>query len=348
MVTVNDPLLFGLIRDYFTVYLPEQRGSSLHTIKSYRAAVDSLLSFTKAAKGVELYAVTFEMIDSKMLAACLADIDRRGVSVLTRNLRLTGIRSFFAYAAKMEPLAVSFYVEINKVPYKKNDADKVVEYMSESAVEAILSQPDTSTEKGIRDQFLMLLLYDTGARIQELMGIQLRHIRPGKKPTVILHGKNNKTREVPISEKTVAYCRNYIGIFHANEQSYSTAPLFYTYRRGAKKPMHNDTARKMMFHYGVAAKKSCAEVPSNVHPHLWRHARALHLYQHGMDLTLVSQWLGHSNLETTLIYARADTEHKRKAIEAAVPADSPLKTYTNAERYTISDDDTLKRLYGFR
>jgi site-specific recombinase XerD len=104
----------------------------------------------------------------------------------------------------------------------------------------------------------------------------------------------------------------------------------------------------MIYDYGVSAKKKCAEVPDNVHPHLWRHTRAMHLYQHGMDLTLVSQWLGHANLETTLIYAHADTEHKRKAIEAAVPDDSPLKSFTNADRYTVSDDETLKRLYGLR
>ena len=74
----------------------------------------------------------------------------------------------------------------------------------------------------------------------------------------------------------------------------------------------------------------------------------MHLYQHGMDLTLISQWLGHADLETTLIYAHADTEHKRKAIEAAVPPDSPLKSFVNPERFTVNDDELLKRLYGLR
>ena len=90
------------------------------------------------------------------------------------------------------------------------------------------------------------------------------------------------------------------------------------------------------------------EVPENVHPHLFRHSRAMHLYQQGMDLTLVSQWLGHANLETTQVYAHADTEHKRKAIAAATPADNPLHAKLSPERFTISDDETLKRLYGLR
>lgn len=328
--------------------MPDQKGSSEHTIKAYRTAVNALLDYVKAEKNVELFALTFQMIDSKTLAAFLSSIEMGGVSIATRNSRLTGIRSFYAYAAMMEPVAVIYYNEILKVPYKKTETVQVVEYMSEAAVEAILAQPKTTTRKGLRDQFLMLLLYDTGARIQELMGIQLRHIRLGKTPIVTLHGKNGKVRDVPLSEKVADHFRNYSGVFHADEPPYSTAPLFYTYRRGVKKAMHHDTARQMMFDYGVSAKASCPEVPDNVHPHLWRHTRAMHLYQHGMDLTLISQWLGHSNLETTLIYAHADTEHKRKAIEAAVPESSPLKSFVNAERYILSDEETLKRLYGLR
>jgi site-specific recombinase XerD len=348
---VKDPLLFGLFRDYFTVYLPTQRGCSEHTIKSYRTSLNALLNFVKDRNDVEFAEVTFVMIDNKMLAAFLGGIDAGGGSIATRNLRLTAIRSFYAYAAATEPLAVAYYDEINKVPYKKSPQIKGIEYMSETAVAAILSQPDISTEKGLRDRFLMLLLYDTGARIQELTGVAIRDVQLGATPTVRFRGENtksSKTRTVPLSEKTAAHFQNYLRVFHAGEPPYSAASLFYTYRRGVKKPIHHDTARKMMFGYGIAAKVICPEVPDNVHPHLWRHSRAMHLYQRGMDLTLISQWLGHANLETTLIYAHADTEHKRKAIEAAVSADSPVKSFTNAERYTVTDEETLKLLYGLR
>jgi site-specific recombinase XerD len=347
---VKDPLLFGLIHDFFKVYLPTQKGASPHTIKAYRAALDALLDYVKAAKNIDFAAITFGMIDSKMLSAYLAEIEANGNCVTTRNHRLNSIRAFYAYAAKMEPAAVIHCDEIRKVPAKKSGT-KGVEYMSEEAVSAILAQPDTSSEKGLRDRFLMLLLYDTGARIQELMGITLRDVQLGNTPVVTFRAENtkgSKMRVVPLSEKAAGHYRNYVDVFHADEPPYSDAPLFYTRRRGVKKPMHHDTARRMMYYYGVCAKKKCAEVPDNVHPHLWRHTRAMHLYQHGMDLTLVSQWLGHANLETTLVYAHADTEHKRKAIEAAVSDNSPLKSFTNADRYTVSDDETLKRLYGLR
>ena len=103
-----------------------------------------------------------------------------------------------------------------------------------------------------------------------------------------------------------------------------------------------------MKEYGLAARKYCLEIPDNVHPHLFRHSRAMHLYQGGMDLTLVSQWLGHANLQTTLIYAHADTEQKRKAIELATGSMSPVKKNPSSGVYTVNDEDTLRKLYGLK
>ena len=93
------------------------------------------------------------------------------------------------------------------------------------------------------------------------------------------------------------------------------------------------------------AKNSCEDVPENPHPHLWRHSRSMHLYQNGMDLTLIAQWLGHSKLETVQIYAKADTEQKRKAM-ALANQNGPLATRINPERFNLSDDDLIKQLYG--
>lgn len=155
---VKDPLLFGLVRDYLVTYLPTQRNYSQRTIASYKYALDSLLDFVAARKKIILAAVTFEMIDSKMLSVFLDDIEANGSMISTRNHKLACIRAFYAYAAKMEPAAVIFHNEIFKVPLKKSPVPKTVEYMSETAVAAILAQPDTATEKGLRDQFIMLLL----------------------------------------------------------------------------------------------------------------------------------------------------------------------------------------------
>jgi len=345
---VKDALLFGLVRDFLEVYLPEQKNSSPHTIKSYKFAVDSFLDFVKLKKNIALAAVNFDMLNSKALSAYLDDVEANGGSIATRNHRLTGIRSFFAYAAKIEPVTVIRYNEILKVPVKKSKEPKAVNYMSEAAVSAILTQPDTSTKKGLRNQFMLLMFYDTGARIAEVLNIRLRDIKLGEPPTVTLFGKGNKTRVVPLSERTVEHFLNYSGVFHPGENQYSEQHLFYTIIHGRKNPIGETTVRDMMAMYCAAARENCSDVPTKIFPHLWRHSRAMHLYQRGMDLTLVSQWLGHASLETTLVYAHADTEHKRRAIEAAVPDDSPLKSFTNAERFTIDDDEMIKRLYGLK
>ena len=348
MSGVKDPALFSLFHDYFAVHLSARIDSSEHTIKSYRDSMNSLLDFVKKNKGVELYEITFDMIDSELFADYLDSVEEAGCGVSTRNHRRSGIRSFYKYAAKMKPMAIKHYNEISKVPVKKVKKKRIVSYMSEAAVKAILAQPDTTTEQGMRDQFFMVLLYSIGARINEMMRIEIKDVHMKTTPTITIQGKGNKVREVPLLEPAVQHYLAYKKIFHPGVCDYSERPLFYTEQKGTIKKMHPDTARKFIYAYGVDAKVKCKEVPDNVHPHLWRHTCAMHLYRRGMDLTLISQWLGHSKLETTLIYAYADTEQKRKAIEKAFDQDNPLQEHVNAERYVVSDEELLKRLYGLR
>ena len=345
MAGVKDPLLFSLVHDFFKVYLTKMTNRSINTVYAYRESLTALFDFVKSERKINLSEVTFEMIDRYMLTNFLDSLEERGCSIQTRNHRLNRIRAFYKYAAKMEPLAVIHQEEILKVPLKSTEKAEIIDYMSEDAVKAIMAQPDASTYKGLRDVFLMVLLYDTGARIQELLDIQVRDIRFGKTPTVTLHGKGGKVRVVPLMNSTIEHFKRYSKAFHQNEGTYSDEFLFYVVRHGCKNKMHHDTARKLIQEYATCAQKNCSDVPDNAHPHLWRHSRAMHLYQHGVDLTLISQWLGHARYETTLIYAKADTEHKRRAMENA-NKDSPLGEKLNSERFTISDDDMLKRLYG--
>lgn len=340
--------LFSLVHDFFKVYLPNERKCSPNTIRAYQKALELLLDFVKEQKSVPLSKITFEMIDRKMLSRFLDHLEsERGCSVSTRNHRLQCIRAFYNYAAESNITTVVHWEEIKKVDAAKTPK-KLVEHMSETAVEAILAQPDTSKQKGLRDMFLMLFLYKTGARIQELLDIRLRDIQFGNAPKVTLQGKGAKARNVPLRENVTQHLKEYIKAFHPDEGVYSDQYLFFTERGGRKKRLSEDTARHLVHIYGEAARTVCTEVPENVHPHLFRHSCAMSMYQNGVDLTLVSQWLGHANLETTLIYAHADTELKRKAIEKSVPDDSPLKAHINADRYKVDDEDDLKLLVGLR
>ena len=283
-----------------------------------------------------------------MIAKYLIHLDGQGNSLTTRNLRLNCIKAFYSYAADVNKEVIAFEVAISKIPKATVPKYRKVDYLSVKAVNILLDQPDTQTAKGRRDRFFMLLMYDTGTRLAEIRNMKLCDIIWGRKVEAKLFGKGSKERSVPITDTVATELQIYLKEFHPNAGKYADDYLFYVEQHGHYFPFSDSIARKIVREYGEDAKKACNEISDTVHPHMLRHSRAMHLYQHGMDLTLVSQWLGHVRLETTLIYAHADTEHKRKAIAAATPANSPLRGRLNAKRFTVSDENTLKQLYGLK
>lgn len=341
--------LFPLIHDYLKIYLPRQRNVSPNTLRSYRKALEQLLDYVKEQEQIPLGSIAFEHLTTKTILMFLEYLEvEQNCSIPTRNTRFAAIRTFMEYAADRDVTLVADLNKLKKVPFKKPDCVAGVDYMSMTAITAIIKQPDISTPKGLRDRFFMILLYDTGARIQEILGIKLCDVQLGRFPKVTLFGKGRKTRVVPLMDKTVQHLKKYLSIFHENTASNGDDLLFYSVIRGSRHQLSDRRIRYILQKYGEQARLICPEVPENVYPHLFRHSRAMHLYQEGMDLTLVSQWLGHSQLETTQIYAHADTEHKRKAIEAATPQENPLYAKLNSTRYTVTDEETLKKLTGLR
>lgn len=345
MGKVKDEKLFLLIKNFLLVFLPVQRNVSQNTIDTYRTALNQLLRSVAASKGLPVTAVTFEMIGKETITAYLDSLTtEKGFTGSTRNNRLAAIRAFVNYAAACKPEYISLAGELSAIKIQKSDRFAKVDYMTESAVEAFFRAPDTHTKKGRRDLALLILLYDTGARISELLGIRLCDLKFDRTPTAQLYGKGRKIRTVPLMGNTVEHLKCYIAEFHEGRSMLSEDYLFYVERKGQRNPMCDDTVRLFMNQYAAKAHQACGDVPEKVHPHLWRHTRAMHLYQHGMDLTLISQWLGHSQLETTLVYAYADTEAKRRAIEKAMGTDDGSSVVT--EKYTVDDEEILKRLYG--
>ena len=338
--------LLGRVHDFLKIYLPKHRNVSPNTVRSYKKSLDQFFDHVKVVKSVPFGDVTFEMITAETVTAFLDHVeDERKCSVSTRNQRLTAIRSFVAYAAMMDITVAANLTELEGIPLKKK-ATMVVEYMSEDAISAILNGIDTATPLGFRDRCIMMLMYDSAARIQEIVDVKLGDFRWGKKPTVTLHGKGSKDRSVPISEKTAEHIRLYITQFHSETKNDPDAPLFYSVIHGSRNRLSLRRVRDIVRIHGDSARTECADIPENVYPHLLRHSRAMHLYQHGMPLELISQWLGHANLETTLMYAHADTEHKRMAIEKATSNGKKSPIDIRPKRFTITDEETLKRLAG--
>lgn len=344
----NMNTLFSAIHNFLLIALPKERKCSENTIRSYKKSLELLLDFVKEKTGKPFINLTFDDIDRNILAGFLDYLEtERRCSVSTRNQRLYCIRSFYRYAAQEDISNVCYFNEIDKVK-KAKQRRTLVEHMSETAVQAILAQPDTTTHIGKRDAFIMLFLYRTGIRVQELVDIRLKDIRLGNSPALTVCGKGSKIRSVPLRADTIKHLQHYIEIFHPKSSVYSDDYLFFTVRGRGRKRMTEDNVRALVRKYGISAGENCLEVPENVHPHLFRHSLAMSLYQNGVDLSLISQWLGHSCIETTLIYAHADTEIKRQAIEKSIPEDSELKRFLNAKRYSISDEELLKQLCGLK
>lgn len=349
MKALKDARLFNLIREYFTEYLPRQHRVRPNTIRAYQSSIELLLDYVKTSRGVRMTDITFDMIDKSIVVDFIEWLEKeRGASIATRNLRLAAIRTFFSYAADCDSSLLFQASKIGKIETIKRCAKQQINYMSEKAVQVVLDEPDSKTELGLRDRMMLVMLYDTAGRIQEVLDIRLRDLRLVGSSMVTLLGKNGKPRNVSLMEGTVKHLKQYLEIFHPNVDMHSDAFLFYIKRKDGSKRMTEDNARKRVQAYGETAHRKYSGVPAHLHPHLFRHSRAMHLYQHGMPLALVSQWLGHSEVETTEIYAYADTEMKRKAIEAATPSNSPLKQYLNAARYTENDEETIKLLYGLK
>lgn len=338
--------LYSRIRDFLIVYLAKERKYSENTIRSYKKALDLLLDYVESTSGVPYGKISFEMIDRNVVSSFLDYLEsERGCTTKTRNHRLHALRAFFKYASMEDIACVTCYDEITKIKTAEEE-DTLVEHMSEGAVESILKQPNTSTDLGKRDAFMLLFLYKTGARVQELVDVRLCDLKIGARAQVVLHGKGAKSRAIPLREDVSGHLKKYLEKFHPGESLYSDQYLFYTVRHNAKCRMTEQNVRSMVHKYGTSARQENPEVPENVHPHLFRHSWAMMLYQNGVDLTLISQWLGHSNIATTRIYAHADTEMKRRAIERAVPDESPLKKHVDAERYQISDKELIRKLCG--
>ncbi len=340
--------LFELTRDYFDNYLPIMRKCSPKTKEIYQKVMNQYLDHIKGKRGIHLYAVTIDMINKTTVTDYLQYVENeRNCSVKTRNHRLDCIRSFMKYASDCSIQAAEKWSEIKTIPHAK-EASTPVEYLTIPQVELVISQPDTTQKMGLRDSFLILFMYQTGARVAELCSIQLCDLQLDENPVVTIHGKGNKARKVPLREKLVDHLRKYLHIFHPGSLKYSTEYLFYTIHEHRHTKMTEDNVRRLVQRYGDMARKVDPGIPERVHPHIFRHSIAMHLYQNGVELSQISEWLGHTFLETTLIYAYSDTEHKRRNIEKAIPEDSTLKKYLNADRYIEKDDEMVRHLYGLK
>lgn len=345
MVKTESLKFYQMVRDFLTVYLPKQKASSTNTIKAYRESLNLLLEYLKEEENLPLMDVSFDRITRKTVEDYLDWLEEnRKCSISTRNHRLSSIRSFYKYAGNRDLSVIAYTLEFENIPIKKAIKTQQLKYFEQDALKAILAQPDTCTRKGIRDLFFMILMYDTAGRNQEVLNLKVSDIHLSTKEFhAVLSGKGKKIRIVPLMQRTIDHYNNYIRLFHDGKVTDDF--LFYVEQKGKRQAMSADNVAKFMKQYGKTARDQCNKVPKGLHPHMFRHSRAMHLYRGGMPLALLSEWLGHAQLETTKIYAYADTQMKREAIEKATSSLNPLSQDHKVTSWQ-NDDELIKRLYG--
>lgn len=216
-------------------------------------------------------------------------------------------------------------------------------HLTKEELSIFLAQPNCKKRTGFRNMVFLVLMYDTAARCQEMLDLRIQDLVLHRiSPCVYFTGKGNKTRVVPILPKTAEHLRSYLKKFHPAENRKRDDYVFYAYG-GPQRPMSPDTVAAFVKKYGESARHVCTSIPERVHPHMLRHTRAMHLYQDGVPLAMVSEFLGHAQIETTKIYAHADTEMKRKAIQQAA---NKLNDTIPDALWNTDDEEMMLKLRG--
>jgi integrase/recombinase XerD len=317
----NDDSFYQYIRGFLTIFLPRNKCYGYNTVKSYRDTLNLFRTFLLEKKSIPFTGITFDLINHTLVNEFMVWLqEERHCSANTRNQRLAGFKSFLRYCSMENASLTAVYMNIKKISAQKKASKVGVDYMTRKALKAMLDQPDPHTRCGARNRFFMILLYDTAARIQEMLDLKLKDILlEVDTPSVYLTGKGNKTRAIPLMDKTILHLKEYLNTFHRDYPDGKEEYLFYTVIKGKRGPMSPDNVSCFLKKIAISAKLKCPEVPDNIHAHLFRHSRSMHLYQAGIPLSYIKDFLGHASINTTSIYASADIAMMKAALEKAVP-----------------------------
>jgi integrase/recombinase XerD len=304
-----------VLNSYLACYLPGQRNLSINTIKSYRDSFKLLLMFCNEKLGISPEYLTLSLVDKQLIYDYLQWIeDERKCGIQTRNQRLASIHAFFRYVQIESPESLLNCQKILNIPFKKTAKPSVC-YLSTDALQLILAQPNINSFSGRRDIVLMTVLYDSAARVQELIDLVVRDIRIDKPSTITLTGKGDKTRYVPLMTKTTELLSRHLKEKQLNDISKLDYPVFFNSQK--RKMTRAGISYILNKYYKMAKSKSKVRMPSKIHPHMFRSTKAMHLLQANINLIYIRDLLGHVSVTTTERYARANPEMRRAALEKA-------------------------------
>lgn len=310
MKPVHQPLSFSvLVKDFFCQRLLNQQNTSPHTVAAYRDAFRLLLKFLQERRDKAPTVLTLDDLDAPTILAFLDELEtRRGNSVRTRNARLAAIRAFMSYASAREPTSLPLTQRVLAIPQKRFDRP-MLGYLTRPEIEAVINAPDRTSWSGRRDHALLLVMYNTGARVSEAIGLRCGDASLGPAAFVRIRGTGRKERSVPLWKTTVVALRKWLTEIDAAEQN----PLFPN--RHGNQLTRSGVADRLQRAVSFASEKSPSLRARDVSPHTMRHTTAMHLLQAGVDITVIALWLGHESSETTHQYVEADLEMKQHILD---------------------------------
>jgi site-specific recombinase XerD len=302
-----------LLHSFFHGWLAEQRNASRRTVLAYRDAWRLFLRFVAKRQEKAVANLQFENLTGIEVLAFLKYVENeRRASINTRNCRLAALRSFFTFVADHEPVAAHQCAEVLRIPFKRSPK-RALSSLDATEVAAILRQPNRGRAEGQRDHALLSLLYNTGARIQEALGLCPQDVRLESPTHIRVVGKGGRERIAPIWRETA-------DLLVALQQRCPRPPDQPLFINRYGRPLTASGVRFRLRGYVEAAVREAPTLArKRVTPHLFRHTTAVHLIAAGVDVTVIQSLLGHAHLDTTTHYAQANLETKRKALETVEP-----------------------------
>lgn len=298
---------------FLSQYLPSIVGLSKNTIFSYRDTFKMFIKFCSENKKLKPEKITLITFDKEIIVEYLDWLEQicRNASA-SRNVRLSAIHSFCRYLQQEAPEFMNSAQKILAIPLKKIKKLSV-NYIGIDAMRILLDTPDKNALEGRRDITLLSLLYDSGARVQEIADLKIRDLRLETPPTIKLTGKGNKSRIVPLMKPMADLLKQYLKDNSLNKANTTDEPVF-TNRSNEK--LTRAGIACIVKKYVDNLQKTCpGQIPKKFSPHCFRHSKAMHLLQSDVNIIYIRDFLGHVDVRTTEIYARIDGEMKRKALE---------------------------------
>lgn len=309
------------LQAWFTSRLAQQRQASPRTVAAYRDTFCLLLRYTKAQTGKAPASLNIPDLDADLIGGFLDHLEEdRGNSASTRNTRLAAIHSFFRFASYRHPEHLASIQQILAIPQKRTET-RSPSFLTPKEIDALIAAPDRSTWTGRRDHTLLVVAFQTGLRLCELIGLRCQDVELGSGAHVSCLGKGRKRRDTPLAPPTVKLLRVWLRERGGNPDD----PLFPSIRGGQLSP---DAVQRLVAKHAATAQKACPSLKNKrATPHALRRSCATDMLRNGVDIAVISLWLGHEKLETTRTYVGADPAIKEKALQRTTPPNTKPGRY---------------------